>query len=120
MAITMVASVVLVLEKACKVSRRVRVIYTPELPLAMYRELATHLSQVEGILTELIWQNSSKFDYDASQISGMWLSYSHELPAHLDRLTQAILNHYGKWQMSSELSEKLSAQMPVQTSAIGS
>lgn|GEM_PF-716581 len=101
-------------------SRRVRVSYTPELPLAMYRELATHLSQVEGILTELIWQNSSKFDYDASQISGMWLIYSHELPAHLDRLTQAILNHYGKWQMLSESSENSSEHLSVQTSAIGS
>jgi hypothetical protein len=66
----------------------------PGLPLAIYREVAAHLRQVAGIKTELISQDSQEFDYNQSQIGGLWIEY----PTHLndrDRaLVEAILSYY--------------------------
>jgi hypothetical protein len=38
-------------------------IQCPGLPLAVYREVAVHLRQVEGVHTGLIPQQSQRFDY---------------------------------------------------------
>jgi hypothetical protein len=105
------------------VSSVVRVSYVPELPLAMYRELAAHLSQVEGVSTELIWQDSQKFDqkfdqkfnYDASQISGMWLKYTHDFPEYRHELIRLILSHYGTWKAHPDLPISL----PTSVSPVG-
>lgn len=91
------------LRKDFKVSSVVRVSYVPELPLAMYRELAAHLLQVQGLSTELIWQDSQKFNYDASQISGMWLKYTHDFSDHRHELIRLILSHYGTWKAQPDL-----------------
>jgi hypothetical protein len=45
------------------------------LPLAVYREIATHLRQVEGVEVDLIPQTSSEFDYLQSQISCLSISW---------------------------------------------
>ncbi|MEI3652508.1 MAG: hypothetical protein V6D39_21580 [Dolichospermum lemmermannii FEM_B0920] len=46
------------------------------LPLAVYREIAAHLRQVVGVEVGLIPQTSSEFDYNQSQISGLWISWT--------------------------------------------
>lgn len=75
----------------------------------MYRELAVHVAQVEGINTELIWQDSKQFSYAASQIAGLWVYHSSPIPEHLQQQVLTILNYYGAWQLQpSVISEHLS------------
>lgn len=81
--------------------KRFKIKYIPELSLAMYRELAVHLSQVDGFTTELIPQDSSQFDYAQSQIAGMWVNCPTQASEHLSQLVQSILNHYGSWQIQT-------------------
>jgi hypothetical protein len=83
-----------------------KISYSPSLSLAMYKELAVHLSQVGQITTELIWQESLKFNYTDSQISGMWLSYPRALSQSLCKLIQEILSHYGNWVAEPKLFER--------------
>ncbi len=45
----------------------------PGLPLAVYREVAAHLRQVKGVEVGLIPQTSQQFDYNESQIGGLWI-----------------------------------------------
>jgi hypothetical protein len=80
---------------------RLRIAYKPELPLAMYKELATHLSQVEGVTADLIWQDRQEFSYDASQIAGMYVSAA-PLSERSQALIQSILDLYGSWQAQSD------------------
>jgi hypothetical protein len=65
----------------------------------MYKELATHLSQLDGVSTELIWQDRQDFSYDASQIAGMNITCMPQVQERLQELVSSILNHYGTWQI---------------------
>lgn len=76
---------------------RYRVTYTPDIALAMYRELASHLEQITDVSVELFWNESTEFSYLGSQIGGLWLSYPSNLPNHDQILIKNILNHYGSW-----------------------
>ena len=76
---------------------RCKIVYKPDIALAMYRELASHIEQVEDVTTELFWQESTDFSYLGSQIGGMWMSYPHSLPDKSQVLIKNILNHYGNW-----------------------
>jgi hypothetical protein len=80
---------------------RLRIAYNPELPLAMYKELATHLSQVDGVTTDLIWQDRQEFSYDASQIAGMYVSAA-SLSERSQALIRSILDLYGSWQVQRD------------------
>jgi hypothetical protein len=80
---------------------RFRIAYKPELPLAMYKELATHLSQVDGVTTDLIWQDRQEFNYDASQIAGMYVGAA-SLSERSQALIRSILDLYGSWQVQSD------------------
>lgn len=74
-----------------------QIIYRPALPLTMYRELAAHLTQVEGIKTELFAPTDHRFDYAASQTGGIKVKAPENLlPQHLE-IVEAILNHYGQF-----------------------
>ncbi len=64
------------------------------MPLAVYRELAAHLEQVEGIKTELISQNCSKFDYTQSQIGSLLIRYPDNWDIVRQQQVEAILNYY--------------------------
>ena len=48
----------------------------PGLPLTVYREIATHLRQVEGVTTGLYPARSEQFDYNQSQVGGLWIQYA--------------------------------------------
>jgi hypothetical protein len=74
----------------------------PTMPLAVYREVAAHLQQIEGVQTELLPQTAMTFDYRLSQVGGIQISHPVTLTtAHQQRL-QDILDYYrqrfGAWQ----------------------
>jgi hypothetical protein len=64
------------------------------LPLAVYREIAAHLRQVEGVEVGLIPQSSSQFDYYQSQIEGLWISWTSSSTSESRELVQQILAYY--------------------------
>ncbi|PLZ96365.1 hypothetical protein CEN50_18955 [Fischerella thermalis CCMEE 5268] len=66
----------------------------PGLPLAVYREVAAHLRQVEGVEVEFIPQSSPKFDYNQSQIAGLWISVSSDSGSMSRLIVEQILAYY--------------------------
>lgn len=70
------------------------------LPLAVYREIAAHLRQVEGVHVELLPQTTPTFNYGDSQVGGLCLEYpadattSQQDQARRQRVDQ-ILAYYG-------------------------
>jgi hypothetical protein len=72
------------------------------LPLAVYREVAAHLRQVGGVEVGLIPQTSRQFDYQESQIGGLWLEYALACPlASRERVKQILAyyqSRYGVWE----------------------
>jgi hypothetical protein len=64
------------------------------LPLAVYREIAAHLRQVEGVEVGLIPQSSLQFDYYQSQIEGLWISWTSSPTSESRQLVQQILAYY--------------------------
>ena len=73
-----------------------------QLPLAVYREIAAHLQQLEGVSVTFIEQTSKDFDYLQSQVGGLKLTFPNGFSFQDggDRLVE-ILNHYaarfGPW-----------------------
>ncbi|MGF1478861.1 MAG: hypothetical protein ACFB4I_05155 [Cyanophyceae cyanobacterium] len=82
--------------------QRREIVTSPELPLAVYREVAAHLRQVEGIETGLIPQQSFQFSYRQSQVGGLWIQYSEHLEPNCQERVEQILAYYaerfGDWQ----------------------
>ena len=66
----------------------------PGLPLAVYREIAAHLRQVEGIEVGLIPQSSSEFNYNQSQIASLWISGLPNSGLESQQRVQQILAYY--------------------------
>jgi hypothetical protein len=66
------------------------------MPLAVYRELAAHLQQVEGVKTGLIIQQSQEFNYQQSQIDSLWIEFSADLDAGSQEYLEDILSYYVK------------------------
>jgi hypothetical protein len=64
------------------------------LPLAVYREIAAHLRQVAGVEAGLIPQSSQKFDYNQSQIQGLWISLAPNSCSASRQRVQQILAYY--------------------------
>lgn len=65
------------------------------LPLAVYRELAAHLRQVEYVSNvEIIPQTSQQFDYYQSQAEGLWVDFSVNASADSRRQVEQILAYY--------------------------
>ena len=64
------------------------------LPLAVYREIAAHLRQVQGVEVSLIPQSSSEFDYNQSQIAGLEISITSHLGAASQQRLEEILAYY--------------------------
>lgn len=66
----------------------------PGLPLAVYREVAAHLRQVGGVEVGLIPQTSRQFDYQESQIAGLWIEYAIACPSVSRERVGQILAYY--------------------------
>ncbi len=85
------------------------------LPLAVYREVAAHLRQVEGVEAGLIPQTSQQFDYKQSQASGLWIQYTDAFDAvGQERVNQILAyyqNRYGNWE--KETSQVAPSQLPL-------
>ncbi|MBW4686808.1 MAG: hypothetical protein KME40_17310 [Komarekiella atlantica HA4396-MV6] len=64
------------------------------LPLAVYREIAAHLCQVEGVEVDLIPQLSQEFDYNQSQIGGLWIYWTANSGLESRQRVNEILTHY--------------------------
>lgn len=67
--------------------------------LAVYRELAAHLRQVEGVEVELLPQSSQVFDYQQSQVGGLRLrlpKLSPEPSSTASERVQQILAYYSQ------------------------
>lgn len=64
------------------------------LPLAVYREIAAHLRQIEGVQVGLIPQSSCEFDYLQSQIAGLEISITSHLSAASQQRLEEILAYY--------------------------
>jgi len=77
------------------------------LPLAVYREVAAHLRQVDGVQTELVPQQSREFDYHQSQIESLWVTYDdHAIPEVTERVQQILAyysDRYGSWETVESL-----------------
>ena len=65
------------------------------MPLAVYREVAAHLRQVDGVETGLLPQTAQEFDYTKSQIGGLWISYQPGTGQASHKQTEEILAYYG-------------------------
>jgi hypothetical protein len=76
-----------------------------DLPLAVYREVAAHLEQVDGVKTELITQQSRQFDYKLSQIDHLLIHYANNLDVdrrqQIDRILAYYGDRYGAWEILS-------------------
>ena len=66
----------------------------PNLPLAVYREVAAHLRQVDGVKIDLIPQTSTEFDYNQSQIAGLWLEHDENFDPQSRLLVEKIVAYY--------------------------
>lgn len=70
----------------------------PSLPLAVYREIAVHLRQVEGVETGLYPATSQQFDYSQSQVGSLWIQYDQtaglESREQVDRILAYYQNRY--------------------------
>jgi hypothetical protein len=68
----------------------------PQLPLAVYREVAAHLRQVEGVGVELVTQTSLEFNYYDSQIESMCVNFAPDLSQVSRHMVAQILSYYAK------------------------
>lgn len=68
----------------------------------MYREVAAHLRQVEGVDAGLIPQISQKFDYNQSQVGGLWIQYTEAADSvgreQVSQILTYYQNRYGAWE----------------------
>ncbi len=72
-----------------------------QLPLAVYREVAAHLRQVEGVDTSLIMRSTQhdpaeKFDYNQSQVAALQISYAENIAVTEKEQVAAILDYYAQ------------------------
>jgi uncharacterized lipoprotein YddW (UPF0748 family) len=67
-----------------------------DLPLAIYREIAAHLRQVDGVEVSIIPQTSQEFDYNQSQVGGLWIEYTSVSHLQSRQRVQQILTYYQK------------------------
>jgi hypothetical protein len=68
---------------------------SPQMPLAVYREVAAHLRQVEGVEAELLPQTAAQFEYRQSQVGGLTIAYHPTAPTESRRRVEQILAYYG-------------------------
>ena len=79
----------------------------PQLPLGVYREVAAHLRQVEGVEASLIMRSldgdpTAEFDYYQSQVAALQINYPDNMTQSDRERVSAILDYYakryGSWQ----------------------
>lgn len=72
----------------------------PKLPLAVYREVAAHLRQVDkveaGLISRPLTSSPEKFDYTQSQIEALWIEYPENLDRQSKQRIDSILDYYAR------------------------
>lgn len=81
--------------RSIAIQQKQTIIY-PRMPLAIYRELASHLAQVQGIETHLTPQQFQQFDYHQSQIGSLEINYTEAFQESDRPLVTAILDYYAQ------------------------
>ncbi|MEO0836940.1 MAG: hypothetical protein AAFY16_13410 [Cyanobacteria bacterium J06642_3] len=80
----------------------------PRLPIAVYREVAAHLRQVQGVNASVILRSvehdpTAKFDYYQSQASALQIDCDSDLTEQEQQQVNNILDYYAQvytpWQM---------------------
>ncbi|MBE9264618.1 hypothetical protein IQ224_21725 [Microcystis sp. LEGE 00066] len=89
--------------RSIAIQQKQTIIY-PRMPLAIYRELASHLQQVQGVETHLTPQQFQQFDYHQSQISSLEINYTETFQESDRPLVTAILGYYAQRHGSYQLS----------------
>lgn len=80
----------------------------PTLPLAVYREVAAHLRQVEGVQTGLTPMPTRTptgevlpFEYTRSQVGSLWIQYPEnadpKIRQQVDQILAYYSERYGAW-----------------------
>ncbi|HAC64807.1 MAG TPA: hypothetical protein DCF68_15060 [Cyanothece sp. UBA12306] len=82
--------------KQVTIQQRQEQITYPNLPLAVYREVAAHLQQIPGITTRLIPQSSQEFNYAQSQVESLQINYPSDLNSTAKQQLEVILDYYGQ------------------------
>nr|WP_199298727.1 hypothetical protein [Leptolyngbya sp. FACHB-17] len=74
--------------------------------MAVYREVAAHLTQVDGVQTRLTPQASQQFEYTLSQIGSLEIEFSDPNNSQVRNQVEKILAHYsdryGAWTILSD------------------
>jgi len=89
--------------RSSAIQQKQTIIY-PRMPLAIYRELASHLEQVQGVETHLTPQQFQQFDYHHSQIGSLEINYTEAFQESDRALVTAILDYYAQRHGSYQLS----------------
>ena len=75
---------------------------SPQLPLAIYREIVAHLRQLEGVDANLLPQKATDFDYLQSQVGGLWiesdLDSNPQAQTQIDSILEYYAQKYAPWQ----------------------
>jgi len=64
------------------------------LSLTVYREIVAHLRSIQGIEVGLIEQSSQEFDYNQSQVGGLWIDYTSNSSLQARQWVKQILAYY--------------------------
>ncbi|MEG3436187.1 hypothetical protein V0288_03570 [Pannus brasiliensis CCIBt3594] len=83
--------------------RQQTIIY-PDLPLAIYREIAAHLEQVNGVRATLTPAPPDRFDYRHSQIGSLQIEYTEDFIDRDGERVRSILDYYANRHGSYRLS----------------
>lgn len=89
--------------RSTAIQQKQTIIY-PRMPLAIYREIASHLEQVQGVETHLTPQTFQQFDYLESQIGSLEINYTDDFVESDCALVTAILDYYAQRHGSYQLS----------------
>ena len=78
----------------------------PQLPLGVYREIAAHIRQVEGVDASLILRStlsdrSESFDYYQSQVAALQITYAEggdNARQQVEEILEYYAQRYSPWQ----------------------
>lgn len=71
-----------------------KIIRNPHIPLAVYRELAAHLQQIEGVSVKFLEPIDRSFSYLGSQLDGLEISGIDQLQPEDSTRLDLILKYY--------------------------
>jgi hypothetical protein len=82
------------------------IVQNSTLPLAVYREVAAHLTQVNGVQTRLTSQTSQQFEYTLSQIGSLEIDFPDsdrsEAIAQVKKILTYYADRFGEWTVLCE------------------